>query len=271
VPHSTLLTKNSAAYQLTPPAARTAARRPASPSRTISATSASSPTTTTPSPPPAAPNLAEVLQLVTKLVHRNCLKFKMLFQEEDIRQDVLVKLLTPSPSVGTTYLERFDATQNSLEGFISRLVFNYFCRLYSRARHPVELAEPIDLALLGGKADSFSTAPVERDEACAAAIIAELDYLYPCSSGVLLRRPFSLPPAILRIVAVANPPDPSPDEELLWRSVSNIFRLMLDGFSQEEVATAMAVSKGWVSKQVHKIRCLEEVASWASDLGLTVG
>ncbi|MBX4216053.1 hypothetical protein KW797_03830 [Candidatus Parcubacteria bacterium] len=212
----------------------------------------------------------EVQAVVVKLVRRNCIRFRI-NSESDICQDIYAKLLTPSPSVKTTYLQRFDATKNSIEGFLSRFIFNYFCRVYSRHIHPVESAQSLDKVLPAlENHEAFSYTPqIFHDSAKVSKIYEQLASFYPFSSGVLLKKPFSIPPVVVQVVQASHPVQPSDDEELLWRSVANIFRLLFEGFSQEEVAVAMVVSRGWISKKVQLIRNLPEVTQWAGEFGIS--
>lgn len=215
------------------------------------------------------PDMNDVIPLVEKLVHRNCIKFRTLEREEDIRQEIFVRILSPSPSVKTTYLERFNPSKNSLEGFLSRLIYNYFCRIYTRGQYAVERAKSIDeLFDVGERSYDLQAVSSKVD---AEKVFKSLEEKYPYTSGVMIRPPLKIPPDVVSVVKREDNPKAVNGDRILWRSVANIFTLILSGMSQEEVATVMLVSKGWVSKQVHKIRQQEDISAWASELGISAG
>lgn len=203
-------------------------------------------------------------------MRRNVAKFRVSLSEDDVAQDIFVKLLTPSKRVGTTYLERFDSDKNTMEGFLSLMIYHHFCRLYGRATHVVEQAKPLDDVMITCTDTAIQHKFVFHDSAVTQRIYEELLDAYPFTSGVVYAKPFSLPMKIVRVVNISDSPTVEEDFEILWRSVANIFLLLMKGCSQEEIANAMGTSKGWISKQVHRIRVLGSVRSWAAEFGISV-
>lgn len=210
----------------------------------------------------------EIMLKVDKLVRRNCIKFKFMGMEDDLKQEIYVKLLTKSDRVGTSYIERFDPALNSLEGYLSRFIYNFFCRVHARSRYVVERAKPISEVFdLGEPPVAFSDMNTAMN---AEKVYLILDERFPYTSGVVCFTPLEIPVKFSKVVQKGDIVSLEEGQVIVWRSVANIFCFMLSGMTQEEVASIMDVSKGWISKQVNKIREQVEIHEWAKEFGMDV-
>lgn len=210
------------------------------------------------------------MRLVNLYVQRHGHKFRIASHMfSDIEQDIFVKLIRPAKNDGTTYLQRYDPARNSFDGYISGLVFNYFCRLHRARRRPSEDAVSLDM-LVEMNLDPPCEAQDggEGTDATIERIAAQLELDFPYSSGVLFRKPFAVPVTPIGVVRVDDDFVETAEIGVLWRSPANIFRLLALDMDQESISRALQVSKGWISKQTNRIRTHPAVRDWALEMGL---
>ena len=198
----------------------------------------------------------EDLEILQKYVGIYCSKFKYGSDKEEIYQELVVELLR------TDYLSRFDSEKNTKSGFISRFTYHYFCKLFKIRNYAVNRATSIEDMVMelpekpGTEMRISSTPALEK-------IALFLDEEFPHTSGVRYKD-------AERIETVYVGEEAEEEGEIIvWRSMSNIFRLTAMGFLQDEIARVFNVSKGWISKQVDRIRSVEMVREWAKSEGAT--
>jgi len=198
----------------------------------------------------------EDLEILQKYVGIYCSKFKYGADREEIYQELVVELLR------TNYLSRFDPEKNTKSGFISRFTYHYFCKLFKIRNYAVNRASSIEDMVLelpekpGTEMRISPTPALEK-------IALFLDEEFPHTSGVRYKD-------AERIETVYVGEEAEEGEIIVWRSMSNIFRLTAMGFLQDEIARVFNVSKGWISKQVDRIRSVEMVREWAKSEGATL-
>jgi len=198
----------------------------------------------------------EDLDILQKYVGIYCSKFKYGSDKEEIYQELVVELLR------TDYLSRFDDEKNTKSGFISRFTYHYFCKLFKIRNYAVNRAVSIDEMVMemperpGSEMRISPTPALEK-------IALHLDEEFPHTSGVRYKDS-----NFIEVVYVGE--EAEEGEIIIWRSMSNIFRLTAMGFLQDEIARVFKVSKGWISKQVDRIRSVEVVREWAKQEGATL-
>jgi len=198
----------------------------------------------------------EDLELLQKYVGIYCSKFKYGRDKEEIYQELIVELLR------TNYLSRFNEEKNTKAGFISRFTYHYFCKLFKIRNYAVNRALSIDdmTMEMPERTDSeMRISPTPSLEK----IALYLDEEFPHTSGVRYKEA-----DFIEVVYVGE--EAEEGEIIIWRSMSNIFRLTAMGFLQDEIARVFKVSKGWISKQVDRIRSVEVVRKWAKSEGASL-
>lgn len=195
----------------------------------------------------------EDLKILDKYVGVYSSKFRYVKDRGEIYQDLVVELLR------TDYLARFDSSKNSKAGFISRFTYNYFCKLFKVKGYAVNRATSFEDMVVEfvdnskPDLDPISIRSLEK-------VAVFLDDEFPFTSGVRYKE-------VMYIEVVYAGEEANTGETIVWRSMSNIFRLTAMDFLQDEIAQVFRVSKGWISKQVDRIRSVEEVRNWAREQG----
>lgn len=195
----------------------------------------------------------EDLEILRKYVNVYTSRFRFLRDKEDIYQDLVGELLR------TNYLSRFDPSQNSKSGYISRFVYNFCCKKYKLNTYKVNQAssledDPTEVHVSTPKSIDFNS--IQPLEAMASILDEEL----PPTSGIKYDTVTGESKGVAYFGELAEE-----GEFIVWRSSANIFRLLAMNFFQEEIAQVLDVSKGWISKKVKRIRDVSEIKDWADN------
>lgn len=197
------------------------------------------------------------LALLDRYVGIYSSRFKYQNQAADIKQELVIELLR------TNYLARYDPTQNSKNGYLNAFVKNFFCKLYKHAAYPVNRAIPLeDMEVSLEESITDSDEPMDpKTWAALEGLITRLENRHPASTGVRYKGS-----TYLEDVYVGQLP--LEGETIIWKSAANILMLIVLGFRQEEIARLFHQSKGWVFKQVKRIRQEPLVHAWAEEYDL---
>jgi hypothetical protein len=184
-------------------------------------------------------------------------KFGFRDAADDILQDIIVQMIQ------WDVYGRFDPERAPLRGYLSRIVHNFFCHEWHRRRR--DLARSLELV----DDSAAAAAPPERGLALELdeerletleALARIIDGEHPYTSGVAYRGSEYLGEVFLGEV-------PPPGVYHLWRSSSNLFRILALGYQAVDASRAMMISKGFCSKKLRRLAQMPAIRDWAAELG----
>jgi hypothetical protein len=201
----------------------------------------------------------KMLETIKEVATRNCARFGMSHLRDDEVQDTVLLLLTPSQKSGLSPLDVFDPTKD-WEGYIGSIIYHRMCRRYRLSRHPVEQAIPIDDVFFEG------IEPEECDtiflKECEVQIFDLLNRMFPPTRCVVTNEPLTINSVRKRLVL--RPPAKvrvKKGEVVVPVSHATVFRFLLNGWGQNNMADLFGYSRGWVHRVVKAIREVPEVGS----------
>ena len=177
---------------------------------------------------------------------------------EDLVHAVYLKLITPAPSVGTTYLERFDPNKYSISTYLYGFVNNHCNKVFRREHCSVGTAMAHAVRL---------DAPIQKDseEGDSMLDILMVYELMPEAERNLIRD---------SIIAALNEPEfarfSSFSSDGSPRSIQRMATMVLrDGLTPSEVAEKLEVSVTFVRKQLKRLGKSAKIQAAARDLGFS--